>query len=669
MQNAPILHEGQKQVVKDNHRFRVLSCGRRWGKTTLAVEEMIGCAVSKGGRKIAYIAPTYQQARDLAWNDLKRRLAPVLADTNESRLELTVKTANGGQSSIILRGWESIETLRGIALDFVVLDEVAMMRGFEETWQSVIRPTLTDKRGHGLFISTPRGFNHFYDLFSLEQKDQDYRSFHYTSYDNPFVPKDELDKAKNELTVDRFAQEYLAEFRKMEGLVYKEFDRQKHLIGDGELYVNGKRRFDVVEKLLGVDFGYTNPMAVSEIWRDRDDRYFIVSEWYKTGKANIEMIEYCKSLSPNAVYPDPAEPDRIKEMKNHGLNCHEVSKDVEAGINTVRTLFKQNRLFIHRNCINLIHELETYQYKLKQPDRNEPEEPVKENDHACFAAGTIVDGGRIEDVGVQTGVENVYEYQIAGERIVSTVNHPVCTQRGFCHIDTLRYDDVVWKKRSSFMQVSGGIAIRRIPIVLCGFISAVTKRIVEAKGRDSIVSSGKKRTALSLMATIYIISTTIPSITHSTILLLFSALNTLASILRMRGELLRESISNRLFGRLQSGLEPLKANVEGEKSGRTMPTFCMTDRSSREPVIYVGNSTKQKREIEADGAIIIASRRRYVGRVPVYNLKTRSGMYLANGVMVSNCDALRYALHMNARGIHQGIISKREFAFDGNITY
>ncbi len=107
---------------------------------------MFGLAVSKETR-IAYIAPTYQQARDIAWNELKRITLPVQDSVNESRLEVVVKNKQGTTSLIILRGWESIETLRGQSYDFIVLDEISSYRNFWEHWQEVIRPTLTDRKG------------------------------------------------------------------------------------------------------------------------------------------------------------------------------------------------------------------------------------------------------------------------------------------------------------------------------------------------------------------------------------------------------------------------------------------------------------------------------------------------------------------------------------------
>lgn len=363
------LHPTQKEVARDLHRFRILCCGRRWGKTTLAIDQMKGRASIPNSR-IAYIAPTNQQARDIAWEELRNDCKDAAEYINETRLE--IKLVNG--SLLSLKGWESIETLRGQKFDLVVLDEVASMRNFWLQWQEVIRPTLTDTKGEGLFISTPKGFNHFYDLYNFQEKDEDYKSFHFTSYNNPHIPFDEIEKVKKELTEDRFAQEYLADFRKTQGLVYKEFDRAKH--------VYTEQVYNPVDRLAGIDWGYTNPTASHLIEKDTDRNYWVTNEYYKVGKTTAEIIEHVKSLRPNKVYPDPAEPDRLEEARRAGLNVREVSKDIEAGINCVRELLKQGRLHIHSSCINLIQEFETYMYPDKKPEKNEPETPIKENDHA-----------------------------------------------------------------------------------------------------------------------------------------------------------------------------------------------------------------------------------------------------------------------------------------------
>ncbi len=374
------LHKAQATIASDTHRFRVVNCGRRFGKTLLSVWEMFAIAVAKDDSRVAYIAPTYQAARDIAWAELKRITLPVQDSVNESRLEVRVKNKHGGTSFIALRGWESIDTLRGQAFDFIVLDEVAHYRNFWEHWQEVIRPTLTDRKGEALFISTPKGFNHFYDLYNLQTKDSDYKSFHFATYDNPHIPREEVDKAKIELTEDRFAQEYLADFRKTEGLVYKEFLRERHIYKDTKHYT--------IKTIAGVDFGFTNPAAVITIQKDSDGRYFVSDEWYKRGQTEAAIADFVAAQAFNEVYADPESASGNEELRRRAVNLRDVIKNrdsVRNGINRVRELFKSNRLFIHESCKNLIWELETYAYPEKKPDHNEEENPIKENDHALDA--------------------------------------------------------------------------------------------------------------------------------------------------------------------------------------------------------------------------------------------------------------------------------------------
>jgi PBSX family phage terminase large subunit len=369
------LHTTQKPVALDPHRFRVLCCGRRWGKTTLSIDQIKARAAIPNSR-IAYVAPTYQQARDIAWEGLKRDFREAAANINESRLE--IRLVNG--SLVILRGWEAIETLRGQLFDLIVIDEVAMMRNFDLTWQEVIRPTLTDRKGEALFISTPKGFNHFYTLFNKEHTDSDYKSFHFTTYDNPWIPKEEIDKARAELTEDRFAQEYLADFRRTEGLVYKEFNRDRHIYTASEPAP--------IKFFGGLDFGFHNPAAALTIKKDGKGKYWVSSEWYKSGQTDAQIADYVAALKWQECYPDPESASGCEELKRRGVNVREVIKNrdsVRNGISTVRELFKSNRLFIHASCTNLIWELETYSYPEKKADHNEDENPIKENDHALDA--------------------------------------------------------------------------------------------------------------------------------------------------------------------------------------------------------------------------------------------------------------------------------------------
>ena len=378
-----ILHASQSIVASDLHRFRVLNCGRRFGKTELATEEMLGVAIAKKDRRIHYYAPTRDDARDIAWAILLHKCLSITTYVNESRLEMKVRTIDGGESLIALYGWEAVKDRgkgRGLSTDFIVCDEVSSYRQFWEGWDKVLSPTLIDRKGSAMFISTPEGFNHFYDLCQKELIDPDYKYFHFTSYDNPHIPKEEIDREKLSKPEDVFAQEYLADFRKRKGLVYKEFDRQYHIYKDGEFDPRTS-----IDTIVGIDWGYTNPATGLRIYIDNDNHYWVDEEYYERGKTTEEIVEYVKTFKATKYYPDPAEPDRIAIARKLGLNVRDVNKDVELGINAVRELLKQKRLHISGRCLNLISEFETYRYKDKREDNNEPEEPVKEDDHALDA--------------------------------------------------------------------------------------------------------------------------------------------------------------------------------------------------------------------------------------------------------------------------------------------
>lgn len=375
------LHRAQSKIAKDRHRFRVLRCGRRFGKTYLICGEIIGKAISKP-RRIAYIANNYQQARDIAWDLFKKELRGAIIDTNEARLEIKTATQKGGESIILLRGWESVENLRGQAFDFIAIDEVASMKDFWINWQEVLRPTLTDTKGEVLFASTPKGFNHFYDLCNQELTDKDFKAFHFTSWDNPYLPREELERARDTLPKDRYLQEYEASFQKTSGLAIPEFSREKHL------YEVLPDKAKVGERLAGVDFGYVNPAAVPEIYWTGEELW-VDDEWYKTGRTDAQIAEYVVSCNFKAVYPDPENAGGIEELRRREVNVREVKKgkgSVVEGIQMIRELFLNKRLFINRRCVNLISEFESYAYE----EGRDNEVPIKENDHCIDALRYVV---------------------------------------------------------------------------------------------------------------------------------------------------------------------------------------------------------------------------------------------------------------------------------------
>ena len=199
----------QQEVFKDTTRFKVVAAGRRCGKSRLSAVtlliEALNCPV---GSAVMYIAPTLGMARTIMYDLLLDLGKPVIKSAHVNNLEITL--VNGRK--IMLRGADNPDSLRGVSLTYVVLDECAFIK--EDTWQKIIRAALSDKKGRALFISTPSGRNWFYDIFNLgkEGEDEEWKSWHKTTADNETIDPKEIEAAKRTLSSFAFKQEYLSSF-------------------------------------------------------------------------------------------------------------------------------------------------------------------------------------------------------------------------------------------------------------------------------------------------------------------------------------------------------------------------------------------------------------------------------------------------------------------------
>ena len=210
----------QSSVFLSESRFRVLAAGRRFGKTFLACTELFRGACGPG-RVAWYVAPTYKQAKRIAWKPLKQLTRPFWA-SQPNETDLRIELITGG--TIALRGADNYDSLRGEGLDFVVLDEFASMA--PEAWTEVLRPALSDRLGGALFIGTPKGRNHFYELFQGADERLGWIAFQYTTEQGGIVPLHELEAARRELDERTYRQEYQASFESSGvGIAYFGFDR------------------------------------------------------------------------------------------------------------------------------------------------------------------------------------------------------------------------------------------------------------------------------------------------------------------------------------------------------------------------------------------------------------------------------------------------------------
>jgi len=195
----PNPHINQKKILECEKRFIVVMCGRRFGKSELS--QILSISESIKGGQVAYITPTYKLAKTF----FERLIKALPFKNNISNLK--IYCPNNG--SIEFFTGERLDNLRGRKFHLVIIDEAAFITDLESGWQNSIRPTLTDYQGKAVFLSTPRGKNFFYSMF-MKQGENDWQSFKFSTYDNPYINTREIDEARLQLPEVVFEQEYLA---------------------------------------------------------------------------------------------------------------------------------------------------------------------------------------------------------------------------------------------------------------------------------------------------------------------------------------------------------------------------------------------------------------------------------------------------------------------------
>ncbi|MBV6634377.1 MAG: phage terminase large subunit [Mameliella sp.] len=360
------------RVFKDPARFKVVVAGRRWGKTALSRVWMVSKAARKKKALVWYIAPTYQMARQIMWQELldsvPRKMIKRLNETT-----MTMWLRNG--SIIALKGADKPDTLRGVGLDAVVMDEFQDQR--PETWYTVIQPTLASTNGEVLFIGTPKSYNHLYDLFMDGQSTEhpDWASWQFKTITSPFIPADEIERAKRTMNEKEFRQEFEASFETMSNRVYHAFDRALHV---GRVKMNPK--YDV---LIGMDFNVDPMTAIMFQIIDRKVRIF--DELNLANSSTMEMTEQLERLFWRqkrrvVIYPDPAGVQRstaaaagesdfaiLRQQGFKRLKYRRRHPRQRDRINAVNRMLMSadgtSRVLIDHGCRTLIKSFEQTQYK------------------------------------------------------------------------------------------------------------------------------------------------------------------------------------------------------------------------------------------------------------------------------------------------------------------
>ncbi len=236
-------HPSQMLIFSSDKRFKAVAAGRRFGKSFYAVSTCLIEALRSDNnfgydisdKEVWYVAPTFQQAKDIAWDLFKKLGKDVIDRTIENTA--TIYLINGRK--IQLKGSDRPDTLRGSGLSYVVLDEYAFMK--PSVWDEIILPTLTEVRGGALFIGTPAGKNHFYSIFTsaLKGEDEEWEAWHFNSTDNPILDKELINSYKDKLSTHTFRQEFEASFESSGGNIFKEewFHISEKEPEDGQYYI------------------------------------------------------------------------------------------------------------------------------------------------------------------------------------------------------------------------------------------------------------------------------------------------------------------------------------------------------------------------------------------------------------------------------------------------
>jgi hypothetical protein len=398
------LHAKQMEVFRCKARFRVVVAGRRWGKTALSRVLMIKAA-QKPRQKIWYIAPTYRMAKQIMWTDLLEAIPKKwIAKVNETTL--MIRLING--SRIELKGADKSDTLRGVGIHFLVLDEFQDMT--PDTWTKVLRPTLADTQGDAIFIGTPKAYNYLYELYKLGQRGDFYtdnkgkvRKNHWMSWQfmtatSPFIPLSELEAAKRDMDEKSYKQEFEASFETMSGRVYYPFDRNVHV---GSYAFNPK-----LPIWVGMDFNI-DPMSAVILQKQLDGALWAVDE-VVLGSSNTEEVceelekRYWRHQDHTVIYPDPAggqrqhargetDIDILREKGFRKVKYRRKHPAVADRVNAVNRMLRAAdgsvRMFVNEKCKHFIGALEQTIYKKGSRDVDKDAGV----EHAADAAGYCIE--------------------------------------------------------------------------------------------------------------------------------------------------------------------------------------------------------------------------------------------------------------------------------------
>jgi len=386
------LSKPQETIALDSHRFICVVAGRRFGKTHLSIRQLCYHA-KEPDRNVWYVAPTYKQAKQIVWRKLKHKLQDLKWAKKVNESELSIELKNG--SLISLKGADNADSLRGVGLDYLILDEFADID--PEAWYEVLRPTLADKQGGALFIGTPKGIGNWaHDIYNMPTENpEQWASYQYTTIDGGNVKPEEIEAAKRDLDVRTFRQEFLATFETYAGRIYYSFDRKQNVLTVEPI--------DTSVIYVGMDFNI-DPMSAVVAVRLKDTLY-VIDEIRMFSSNTQELVDEIKARYPTSkvwVYPDPA--GSARKTAAGGVTDHAILQNagfvlksprahtpVRDRINAVNSRLCDStgvrHLYVAPKCKYTIEGLERQTYKegTSQPDKESG------YDHMMDALGYMVD--------------------------------------------------------------------------------------------------------------------------------------------------------------------------------------------------------------------------------------------------------------------------------------
>ena len=375
-----VLTDKQYEHIEDMTRHLMIMGSAGSGKTIFACTKVILYALKYPNARIGVFRQTLPSLRETAWREIVELLEKYHIDYKENKSNGVVKLSNG--STISFTPVDDEKKLRSLNLDFVYIEQCEEIS--EEAFIELdlrIRNEVSKKYGgQMLIVVQPSNKSHWlYRLFYQEKvNDPDYKKIHFSYLENPFLPKDQAKvyEGLRETNYDRYLTHTKGEWISSSKQIFV----NNWEVGFDRSYFN--------YYVGGVDFGYNAP-ACFLLCGVYDEEFYILGEVYRAEMKTQEFLsrivdllaEYDLTISDlDSVYCDSADPEKIQQFCDFGINAYPSVKDVKAKISTTQ----ESKIHVHPSCVNLIRELPMYEWK-KNKDGELLDEPVKKDDHSIDA--------------------------------------------------------------------------------------------------------------------------------------------------------------------------------------------------------------------------------------------------------------------------------------------